>query len=76
MNERLGPHVNLVKNILTCLGCKHLYSVLINTGKYPQYEMYCDHEKADSCVGGWLGGEGDVETPKWCPYLKDNRGNQ
>jgi hypothetical protein len=71
---RIGPHVHVGKDypLLTCTGCTCLeVAACIGERGKTGWEYHCIHPTAPSCR--FIGWEGDVETPPWCPELKANK---
>ena len=66
---RIGPHVHVGKDypLLTCTGCQALNVVACigDGGGRVGWEYHCLHPMAPTVP--FIGWEGDVETPPWCP---------
>lgn len=75
MSTRTGPRVNTAKEdaLMTCKGCSMLDVVACvgDGGGGVGWEYWCKHPNADETP--FIGWEGEVDTPPWCPCLKANR---
>jgi hypothetical protein len=78
MKEQVGP-THVTRHWDSCLGCKFHLARMVKSGRCPEYEHFCQHEKAKT-VGvpsievpgkGIFIGDTD-DTPLWCPEKRSS----
>ena len=63
------------QKFLSCSKCKYFERKLMKSGKHPHFRINCNH--TDAQLPGLFCGNltentvGVVETPNWCPFLKN-----
>lgn len=82
-NKREGPEDYVIprQEIKICQGCKYYSHRMVKSGRNPIYREDCTHPDVVraslfSDNGNLCGYEGRfnmIETPDWCPYLKDSK---